>query len=188
MNSKQKVAGGNEFLDVRDILSNKLGVTYGASLADFGCGGAGFFVLQAAKIVGPEGKVYAVDILKKALDNVRSQAERMSINNVETIWSNIEIYGATKINDQSLDFGLLVNVLFQNDKYLDILKETSRMVVHGGKMLVIDWREGRFPMGPEPQAKLPKAKLLEMVSGLGLEPIEEFEAGKFHYGVVLEKR
>ena len=188
MVSNQKVPGGNELLNPQDLIKNKLGVTYGAKVADLGCGGAGFFVLQSAQVVGPQGKVYAVDILKSALSNVETRAKLLGFKNIKTIWSNLEKYGATKINDGEIDFTLLINVLFQNKKHLDILKEAARMTKKNGKILVVDWQEGRFPIGPKPEDKIPISQLMTLAQTLNLKLEQQFEAGKFHYGAVFRKQ
>src|SRR3989344_1942674 len=145
-----KVAGGNELLNPERILKDQLGLGNAHSVADLGAGGAGYFTLQAAKLVGEHGLVYAVDIIKGHLRNIESRAKIEGYDNIRTIWSNLEKYGATKINDQSLDFALLVNVLFQNKKPELLMKEAVRMIKTGGKLLVVDWRPGRFIFGPKP--------------------------------------
>src|SRR4030042_3326582 len=114
MDKEIKVPGGKELLNPQDLVQNKLGVTYGSKVADLGCGGAGYFVLQSAQQVGPQGVVYAVDILKPVLANVETRAKGLGFDNIKTLWSNLEKYGETKINDEEIDFTLLVNVLFQN--------------------------------------------------------------------------
>lgn len=187
MNNNQHIPGGNELLNPVDLIKNKLGVFYGARVADLGCGGAGFFALQNAQVVGPDGIVYAVDVLKSALANVEARAKILGFRNIKTVWSNLEKYGATKINNESVDFTLLVNILFQNKNHLEILKEAARLTKKGGKILIVDWKEGRFPIGPAPEDKIKPVDLIAIAQNLGLSLEQQFDAGLFHYGIVLVK-
>jgi len=187
MKENKKVPGGNELLDPHDLIKNKLGVTYGSKIADLGCGGAGFFVMTSAQVVGPQGQVYAVDILKPVLSNVNTRAKILGFKNIKTIWSNLEKFGATKINDNEIDFSLLINILFQNNEYLNILKEAARITKRDGKILVVDWKEGRFPIGPKPDNKISASQMINLAQAANLKLEEQFEAGKFHYGMVFRK-
>ena len=64
-----KITGGNILLDVNLILT-KAGIEEGMKIADLGCGTNGHFVFPAANLVGNKGTVYAVDILKTAIEAV----------------------------------------------------------------------------------------------------------------------
>ena len=183
----KKIPGGNELLNAQDILENKLGVTYGSRVADLGCGGSGFFTFQASELVGDRGLVYAVDILKMVLKNIEHRAKMFGMDNIETIWSNLENYGVTKINDNSLDFALVVNILFQNKHPEKIIREATRMVRSGGKILVIDWDEGRFPFGPTAEIKINRERVNDVTLGAGLKKVKDIEVGRFHYGMIFEK-
>ena len=187
MKNLKQAPGGNELLDADDLLKNKLGVTYGSYIADLGCGGIGFFVIKAAQIVGPDGVIYGVDILKSALSNVDARARLLGLNNVKTVWSNLEKYGATKINNNYLDFALLINILFQSNNDNEIIKEAVRLLKPNGKLLVIDWQAGRFPIGPKPEDKIPAEQLIGIAESFGSTVDKQFEAGKFHYGIVFGK-
>ncbi len=182
-----KSPGGNELLDAEDLLKNKLGLTYGSYIADLGCGGIGFFVIKASQIVGADGIVYGVDILKSVLSNVESRAKLLGLNNVKTVWSNLEKYGATKINNNFLDFALLINILFQSNNDIGIIKEATRLLKPNGKLMIIDWQAGRFPIGPKPEDKISPEKLIGLAESLNLTVEKQFEAGKFHYGIVFGK-
>lgn len=182
-----KIPGGNELLNPQDILQNKLKLTYGAKVADLGCGGIGYFSFQAAQIVGDTGLVYAVDILKMILKNIEHRAKMLGLNNIKTVLSNLEIFGATKINDNSIDFALLINVLFQNKQHEKILREAVRILKPKSKLLIIDWKNGVFPFGPPSNQKITIEKINDIALGAGLKKIKEFDAGKFHYGLIFEK-
>lgn len=188
MSIKNRIPGGNELLNAQDLIQNKLNVAYGSKLADLGCGGAGFFVMASAQVIGPEGKVYAVDVVRSVLNDLESKAKLLGIENIKTVWSDLEKYGATKINDESMNYTLLINVLFQNKKHLDILKEAMRLTKKGGKILVVDWREGRFPVGPNPANKISAEQVKLLAQTLNLRLEQEFNAGKFHYGLIFVKQ
>lgn len=181
-----KVPGGNNLLDAQKVLE-KVGISQDMKVGDFGCGGMGFFTLTAAKMVGKNGLVYAVDILKSALQSVRERARAQGLNNVKVVWSNLEIYKAAKIGDASLDIGLLINVLFQTDKDANIIKECARMVKPGGKLLIIDWKRTGAPFGPKLADRIDPEEMKRLAKPLGLEEEQTFEAGPYHFGIILRK-
>lgn len=181
-----KISGGNILLDPYSIL-NQIGLRQGMTMADFGCGAAGHFVIPAGKIVGAKGKVYAVDLLKSVLDAVRSRAKMEEVSNIETVWSNLEIYGATDIKEGSLDFVLLANALFQIKKRDEVFREAARLLKPGGRVVVVEWGLGEAPLGPPPAERLSKDAVREIARINNLTEVEEFKAGPYHYGLVFSK-
>ena len=177
--------GGRELLDAHELLINQLGISYGSKVADLGCGTTGYFAFQAAQAAGDTGLVYVVDILKLILKNIDNRAKMLGFDNIKTIWSNLENYGATEINDGSMDYAFLINVLFQNKKPETILREAARLLRKGGKILVVDWKMVNFLWADK--IKILPERVRELALGAGLKEIKEINAGKFHYGLIFEK-
>ncbi len=180
------ISGGNELLDSTEILA-RLGVKTGAKIADLGCGGAGHFIIPAANLVGKSTTVYAVDILKSVLRSVVSKARLEGVSNIKSIWSNLEIAGATKIKAQSLDFALLINILFQSKNDDQIIKEATRLLKSGGKLLVADWNKVLTSFGPAPVDRIKPEAVKKIAKDLNLKLIDEFDAGNYHFGLIFEK-
>ena len=53
-------------------------------MVDYGFG-PGRFTLLTAKLVGPKGKVFAVDIQPLDMSMIKKKAARLSLTNIETI-------------------------------------------------------------------------------------------------------
>ncbi len=180
------VSGGNELLSPLKILK-KLGVERGSKVADLGCGGAGHFIIPAAYLAGGSTIVYAVDIMKSVLKNVASKARIEGINNIRSVWSDLEIRGATNIPEASLDFALLVNTLFQSQKHKAMLEESYRLLVEDGRLLVVDWIKKEMPFGPPLEARVGKNEIQTLAKEVGFNFIEEFKPGEYHFGLIFEK-
>lgn len=173
-------------LDANFILS-KAQITENTKVADLGCGASGHFVFPAAKMVGKRGIIYAVDILKTVLEQINRRVRQENIENIRTIWSDLEIFKATKIESGSLDTALLINTLYQSRKRVEILRETIRMMKRGAKLLVVEWQNVSSAFGPPSEERV-KPDLLKIgAKKLGLEIEEEFEAGQYHYGILFVK-
>ncbi len=183
----QKQAGGTELLDSRIILEDYAGLGYADRVGALGCGPKGYFAFQAARIVGDKGVVYAVDILKEVLSSIESHAKSGGFNNVKTVWSNLEKYGATNIPESSLDLVMLVNVLFEAGDISAMLKEAVRLVKSGGKILVIDWKNIGVPFGPKMDKRVNASEVAEYLEVFGLKVEKQFEAGKYHFGMIYKK-
>lgn len=158
----------------------KLGVNDGMKLVDLGAG-SGFYTMEAARLVGNTGRVYAVDVQKDLLERLRSHSGAQGLRNIEVIWGNAEKIGGTKLRESLADRVVASNVLFQIEKPDDFVLEIKRILKPGGKVLVVDWSESS-PMTPETFVPAMKAQTLFEKSGFKLD--QSFTAGDHHYGLV----
>ena len=176
-----------KLLNPQQLLEVELGVKFGHQVADLGCGGAGYFAIPAARLVGTRGKVYAVDILKSALEGVASKAKLENLTNVETVWSDLERVGATRIPAATLDAALLMNIIFQSRQNEAMLKEAYRLLKLGGKLLVVDWKVEPTPFGPPLASRMTPEDVEHLALDVGFTVEKKFEAGSYHYGFVFLK-
>jgi len=180
------IIGGNILIDANALLE-KVGVEEKMKVADLGCGSSGHFVFPAAVMVGKNGIVYAVDILRTALETINKRAHAENLANIKTIWSNLEIFGATKIEAGSLDIGLLINTLYQSHKRAEIIRESVRLLKKDGKLVIVEWKNIATPFGPPAEERVKKELVDNGAKKLGLKPELEFEAGQYHYGLIYTK-
>ncbi|MEK7579786.1 MAG: class I SAM-dependent methyltransferase [Patescibacteria group bacterium] len=158
----------------------------GMKAADLGSG-SGYFTVELARAVGETGSVTAVDILDFALETVRERAIGAGIKNVIFVRANLEIVGSTFLADDSQDFVLLANVLFQNDDKLGIIKEAKRILRPASKMVVIDWEKGKGGLGPPDEFRMPKESLLNLTSQEGFIYEKDIEVDAYHFGAMFRK-
>lgn len=163
------------FLDTQRIVSS-LGIVQGQQVADFGCG-SGFFTVACARAVGPTGRVTALDIMQEALEAVSARAEAEGLANVVPVRANLEVSGNTKLADQSQDWVLLANVLFQSSQREDILQEAVRVLRPGGRIVVIDWRKGADQIGPPDHMRVSMAQVASKLDQLGLAMDRALDVG-----------
>jgi len=146
------------------------------------------FIFPAARIVGGEGKVFALDIQKGILDSVLSRARSEGVVNIETVWTDLEVYGAAKdIDDESLDRLSMINVLYQTKLDEHVVNEANRMLKPGGRVVVIDWKPTGASFGPPEEKRTSLDKVRQMTKVVNWREVTAFEPGPYHFGVVFEK-
>ena len=180
------VHGGTKLLNPEPMLE-RLGLGQGMRVADLGAGGLAYFAFPAAWMVGEKGLVYAVDVQKSVLESIESLRRMRGVYNIELVWSDLEKVGATNIQAGSLDRALLVNVLLQNRNWRNILAEAHRLLKKNGKLLIVDWKTIAAPFGPALALRLPPQEIERAAVEMGLSHLERFDAGLYHYGIILEK-
>jgi ubiquinone/menaquinone biosynthesis C-methylase UbiE len=122
---------------VRDLLRPRLdvlkeaGIESGFSVLDFGCGPGGY-IMPLIELVGPSGKIHALDIHPLAIQEVKKKATRKGIRNIGTIESDC----STGLPDNCLDTVLLYDVFHDLTRPDDVLQELHRILKPGGHIVL----------------------------------------------------
>lgn len=183
------ISGGAQLLNAQEILHTQLGLGSGMTFADLGIGSSAHFLFPGADLVGPEGKVYAVDILKSVLSAAQSRAQAEGKNQIAFVWSDLEVYGGAKeVADHSVDRLCLINLLFETSKDEHVFNEANRMLKPGGKAVVIDWNPGEQAFGPKAEQRTSLDKVRQMAKLVQWKEISTFEPSQYHFGIVFEKQ
>lgn len=168
-------------------LSDAASVSPAMRVADIGCGAHGGLVYHLARTVGPDGRVYAVDVQPHLL-NIVERGNLFAENSapIETVWSDIEHYGGTAIPHGSLDRIFLVNVVSELRDVLAALRECDRLLADAGTILVVDWGNEAHPLAPV--ALVPPEVIANAAVELGTLRLAELKPfGEHHYGMVFTK-
>lgn len=163
-----------------------LGIYEGMVIADLGAG-IGSYTIPLAERVGETGRVYAVEVQKDFLTNIKDATIARGIKNVELLWGDIERIGGTKIKDETVDAVVISNVLFQAENKSGLLREASRILKTGGKLLLIDWSESFNNLGPSPKMVVTKNEAQMLCEREGFVLKNEVPVGEHFYGLLMLK-
>ncbi len=163
-----------------------LGIQAGMNIVDLGAG-SGFYTRACAKALISTGKVFAVDAQKDLLTQLKNTATREGLYNVEVVWGDIEKLNGTHLRDSSMDIAILSNVLFQVSDRSVTLREAKRVLIPGGRLLLIDWADSFGGIGPKPALLFNKITATELCEKEGFSVEREIDAGSHHYGLLLKK-
>ena len=103
-------------------------------VADLGCGD-GYLTIEASRWAS---RVIAVDRSKAVLERARALARRRGVSNA--IWKRGELE-RLPIADASVDVALLSQALHHAEDPARALAEAARILVPGGRVLILDLRE-----------------------------------------------
>ena len=152
---------------------NALGLQPGQRVADIGAG-TGLYIQLFAETVGPQGRVYAVDIAPPFLEFIARNAAADGLENVATVLGTDRSSGLP-------DGG--VDVVFHSDTYhhfeypQTMVRDLARALVPGGEMFVLDFEriEGVTPPRMLEHVRADKATVIEEIEASGFDMIEELD-------------
>jgi ubiquinone/menaquinone biosynthesis C-methylase UbiE len=160
-----------------DSILADIGLRPGLTFVDVGCGD-GFFTLPAARIVGKEGKVYALDFDAEAISSLKEKAARSNLTNVETR------VGAAEDNvfcDSCADVVFFGIVLHDFDDPAKVLKNAARMIKPSGRLVDLDWKKQPMNFGPPENIRFSEEEATKLIFKAGFRVEQKREAGPFHY-------
>lgn len=108
----------------------------GDTVADIGCGG-GHFTLGLARLVGDEGKVFAIDVQEEMLQRVRRRTESRGLGSVvDRRLCSPDTLGL----DQPLDFALAFWMVHEVPDQRAFLSEVRSVLKPSGRFLIAEPR------------------------------------------------
>jgi len=111
----------------------EIGVNAGQWVLDFGCG-SGTYTFPASKLVGRDGRVYALDINKSTLDTMEKRAEQEGLENI----IRIDALGGKGIPKEGeiFDHVLLIDVLQEITDKKALFNEVHRLLKPTGVVTI----------------------------------------------------
>ena len=106
----------------------------GDTVVDMGCG-PGFFTIEMARMVGPAGRVIAVDLQARMLDRVEKKAVRFRLDDrITTHQSRPDCIGLSC----RADFILAVYMVHETPDSRQFFSEAKSMLRSSGTMMVVE--------------------------------------------------
>ena len=148
-----------------------LSIQEGSTVCDFGCGN-GFHTLEIARLVGPRGHVFAVDVQPEMLVLLEQRRNGTGLENIETILGE---YADPKLPPASCDMVLMVDVYHELGYPEEILAGVKRALRPSGRLVLVEYRS-EDPLVPiKPEHKMSKAQAERELATNGFRLVDTFE-------------
>lgn len=121
-------------VDESGQLIRRLDIRPGMAVADIGAG-SGYHTLRLSPVVGPQGVVYAEDVVEAYISGLRREAEARGLKNVKIVVGTPD---DPRLPPQSLDRAILVHMYHEIENPYALLWNLAGSLKPGGRVGVID--------------------------------------------------
>jgi predicted methyltransferase len=136
-----------------------VGIRAGMNVADIGTG-TGYYAIRLARVVGPQGRVFAQDIDSRALAGVKTRAAAAGLANVVTVRGGP---ANARLPPRSVDVALMMHMYHEIAQPYLLLDRLRRSLRDGGRIVVVDMDRAPDRHG------MPRPLLLCEVRAVGYE-------------------
>ena len=147
-----------------DLLLSLLALRPGDTVADIGAG-TGYFSLPIARLVGPTGRVLAVDIQPEMLAIVEQRASMEQITNVSLILAS-ETNPMLPLN--TVDLVLMVDAYHEFSYPREVLEHAVDALSQGGRIVLVEYREEDLAVPIKRLHKMSVAQAKREMAAVGL--------------------
>jgi ubiquinone/menaquinone biosynthesis C-methylase UbiE len=150
-------------------------------LLDIGCG-RGDYTIALAELIGPEGRVYALDAWREGLAQVRKRASIRGLKNIETVRADVN--KRIPLEDGTIDVCLMATVLhdlLREGTGEVALRETARVLKPGARLAIVEFKKVEVGPGPPQQVRLSEEETEAVVTPYGFKKEQVSELGAYHY-------
>ena len=164
-----------------DQVMDALHIAENTVVADLGAGG-GWFTVRLARRVGPNGRVYAVDVQRLMIEAITRRVQREGYLNVTPVLGD---FTDPRLPAQArTDAVLIVDAFHEMDNPALLLRNVARTLKPQGRIGIIDYREGDGGPGPEPGNRVPPSAVIAEAASAGLKLVDERTFLPYQYFLV----
>jgi ubiquinone/menaquinone biosynthesis C-methylase UbiE len=164
----------------------EFGLTSGDKVVVFGSGSGGH-TLAAARALKGSGTIYGIDSRGQMVEKLKKEAQERHHLNVRVLHGNVDRLGGTGIGAMSADAVIIPDTLFAYRDKATILKEASRIMKPGGRLLIVEWAASYAGAGPAPKDVCREEDALGFAKNAVFEYDRRFSAGNYHYALIFHK-
>lgn len=146
-----------------------LKVRPGQTVADIGAG-SGLLAVPLARAVGPQGRVFAVEIDEGFFPAIRQRAAAAQVTNVQTVLGR---FTDPALPSRAIDLAVFHDVLHHVQDRAAYLKTLVGYLAPGGRIAVVDYEGGKGPHRTDPSLEVTRAQLAGWMSDAGLRQVDE---------------
>ncbi len=160
-----------------EIVFNDLKLKEGDSFLDLGCG-PGDYALEASRIVGSCGAVYALDKGQYLVDRLIEEADAQGLKNIKAMVCDIT--GLLPIEDGCIDVCLLSTVLHifhLHEIEEPLFSEIRRVVKPHGRVSIIECKKEEQIFGPPKHMRLSPGDIEDSIQKYGFETLRFTDLG-----------
>ena len=168
-----------------DQIMDAIGVAEGSKVAELGAAG-GWFTLQLAERVGPNGRVYAEDIQPAMLDGIM---RRMQSENIAYVTPVLGTPSDPHL-PPGLDAVLISDAFHEMDVEEDrqlvvtLLRHVAQSLKPQGRLGIVDWMPGSGGPGPAADHRADPTRVIAAAHAAGLQLIKREDLPPFVYLLV----
>jgi ubiquinone/menaquinone biosynthesis C-methylase UbiE len=126
---------GRDAFDHRDAIVKAIGLKPGMTVADIGAG-TGLFTRLFAKEVGPEGRIYAVDIARSFVDHIQKQADAAGQKNIRGV---VCLPDNVNLPPHSIDLAYICDTYHHFEFPHKTMRSLHAALKPGGEIILIDF-------------------------------------------------
>ena len=170
-----------------EILFPALGLKPGQRFLDLGCG-PGRYSLEAARRLGPGGRVVALDLWPGGIELLTQEAARLGLKNIEARVADLASPGLAP--GQGFDLVLMATVLHdlaERGQEGPALANAARSLAPEGRLAVVEFVKKEGKPGPPKEVKLSPDQVADLARGQGLAPVKTVELNEHMYVSLLKR-
>lgn len=144
-----------------NLVINRVGVKSDSVVADIGSATGYFPVRLAAK--AQKGRVWAIDIEPNLVNFLNKRVEEEKIPNI------VSILGTEKdpMIPEKVDFIFTVDTYHHIGSRKAYFQNLKNRLKENGKIVIVDFKKGDFPVGPKNQMKISQEDVIEEMKAAG---------------------
>jgi len=127
---------GRDPYDHRHEIIKAIGLKPGMAVADIGAG-TGLFTRMFSPLVGPEGKVYAVDIAASFVEHIERQAKADGVKNIQGVVCTAD---SVNLPPASIDLAFICDAYHHFEFPHKAMRSIHRALKPGGSVILIDFQ------------------------------------------------
>lgn len=160
-----------------------LALAPGDRVADLGAG-TGYFLRHLAGAVGPGGTVFAVEVEKDLVAEIRARAEKEKLPQVVPVLGSFD---DPRLPRGAVDLLLVVDTFHHVDDRGRYFREVASRLSPKGRLVIVDFEKRPLPVGPGMGHKLDDDQVVAELAAAGWELVRRHD-GLLPYQYVLEFR